>query len=323
MAQVWKQVGPGARILIRVGGIDVEEAAAVGAELLDRNLTGDRALRQGLLGAFERGGIDIGAEVLRHAERDQHQREHDGEREQHVKRRARQVDPEIADGGSLAAREGPCDGDSDGKAGGSGDEVLHRQSGHLAEIGERAFAAVALPVGVGDERGRRVEGQVRAHGVEPLRVQRQDMLEAQDRVEQDEAGGVENQQGHGVGEPILLAFGIDAGERVEASLDRTQDGIEQRWASFEYRRHVDAERPRRGNHQREHQRDLEPAVEGHRWLSSHGCARCKSAADARKQSELLGMEQRVRQVCGKAHRNDGAEHEVQHGNPHVLDAQPA
>jgi len=43
----------------------------------------------------------------------------------------------------------------------------------------------------------------------------------------------------------------------------------------------------------------------------------------RQRSEFLGMEQRVRQVCGKAHRNNCAEDEVQHGDPHVLDAQRA
>ncbi len=35
-------------------GVDVEEAAAIGAELLDRLLAGDRAERDGLLCAFER-----------------------------------------------------------------------------------------------------------------------------------------------------------------------------------------------------------------------------------------------------------------------------
>lgn len=55
--------------------------------------------------------------------------------------------------------------------------------------------------------------------------------------------------------------------------------------------------------------------------SLHGRVRRK--ADVRKSSELLGAKQRVREVGGKAHRDDGAEHEVQHDDPHVLDAQPA
>ena len=39
-------------------------------------------------------------------------------------------------------------------------EILVRQPQHLHEIGQRAFAAVVLPVGVGDEADRGIEGQI-------------------------------------------------------------------------------------------------------------------------------------------------------------------
>ena len=86
------------RVLERMRGIGVEEAAAVGAEHLDRDLRGDRADRDGLLGAFERRRLDIGAERLRHALPDQEQRVDDADRQQDVERAARDIDPEIADG---------------------------------------------------------------------------------------------------------------------------------------------------------------------------------------------------------------------------------
>ena len=86
------------RVLERMRGIGVEEAAAIGAEHLDRDLRRDRPDRDGLLGAFERGRIDIGAERLRHALPDQEQRGHDADRQQHVERAAGDIDPEIADG---------------------------------------------------------------------------------------------------------------------------------------------------------------------------------------------------------------------------------
>src|SRR5208282_5006154 len=41
------------RVLERMRGIGVEETAAVGAEHLDHDLRGDRAYRDGLLGAFQ------------------------------------------------------------------------------------------------------------------------------------------------------------------------------------------------------------------------------------------------------------------------------
>ena len=80
-----------------MGGIGVEEAAAVGAEFLDRLLARHRP-EGGLLGAFERRHVDGAVKRLRHAERNERERDDDRERQQHVKRDAGQIDPEIADG---------------------------------------------------------------------------------------------------------------------------------------------------------------------------------------------------------------------------------
>ena len=55
------------RVFVGMGGVGVEEPAAVGAENLDHLLRGDRSLGDRLLGAFQRRRIDIGAEVLRQA----------------------------------------------------------------------------------------------------------------------------------------------------------------------------------------------------------------------------------------------------------------
>ena len=63
--------------------VGIEEAAAIGAQLLDDLLRGDRSLRDDLLGAFQRLDVSVGAEVLRHALPYQHQREHDADGKQH------------------------------------------------------------------------------------------------------------------------------------------------------------------------------------------------------------------------------------------------
>ena len=126
---------------------------------------------------------------------------HDRQRQQHVERDAREIDPEVADGRRLGAAERARQRHDDGHAGRRRDEVLHGEADHLAEVGQRRLAAVALPVGVGDERHRRVEGQVLAHPAEALRVERQEALQPQDRVQQHEAGGVEHQQRRDVLEP--------------------------------------------------------------------------------------------------------------------------
>ena len=145
------------RVLERMRGVGVEEAAAIGAEHLDRDLRGDRADRDGLLGAFQRGGVDISAERLRDALPDQEQRIRHADRDEDVERAARHIDPEIADGAgrmpSKAANQRDCQDD----AGRRRQIVLMGQAEHLHEVRHRAFAAVVLPVGVGDKADRCIE----------------------------------------------------------------------------------------------------------------------------------------------------------------------
>ncbi len=50
-----EEVADRVRVFERMGGIDVEEAAAIGAQLLDRLLARHRPERDGLLAALERG----------------------------------------------------------------------------------------------------------------------------------------------------------------------------------------------------------------------------------------------------------------------------
>ena len=73
------------------------------------------------------------------------------------------------------------------------DEVLHGQAGHLHEIGHRAFAAIVLPVGVGDEADGGVEGEFGLDGGHAGGIERQAALEPLQDIEHQEAGEVEEQ----------------------------------------------------------------------------------------------------------------------------------
>ena len=115
------------RVLERMRGIGIEEAAAIGAEHLDGDLRGDRPDRDGLLGAFQRGGLDIGAERLRHALPDQEDRVDDADRQQDVERAARDIDPEIADGLARGAGEAANERHRQHDAGRRRQEVLVRK----------------------------------------------------------------------------------------------------------------------------------------------------------------------------------------------------
>ena len=116
------------------------------------------------------------------------------------------------------AREAADQRDREHDAGRRRQEVLVRQAEHLREVRHRAFAAVVLPVGVGDEADRRVERQVRRHRRLLGRIERQHALQAQQRIENEKAADVEQQHGDRIGQPMLLALLVDAAELVQSTL---------------------------------------------------------------------------------------------------------
>ncbi|MPL86093.1 hypothetical protein SDC9_32069 [bioreactor metagenome] len=216
------------RVLERMGRVHAEEAAAIGAKLLDGNLCGGGAARDHLIGAFDRGCVHRPEQRLRHALHGQHQRHHHRQRQQHIENRARHVGPEIAKPRAPLAGEAADHRDADCHAGCRRNEVLHRQTGHLREIAELRLAGIGLPVGVGDEADRGVEGQISRHAGNAVGVHRQGALQAQDRIEGNEPRQVEDQNGKRIGLPALRNIGPDAGKAVEAALERAENGRKRR-----------------------------------------------------------------------------------------------
>ena len=123
-------------------------------------------------------------------------------------------------------------------------EVLVRQAQHLHEVRQRAFAAVVLPVGVGDEADRRIERQIRRHRRLLGRIERQQRLEAHQRIENEKAADMKQQHADRVGQPTLFAFLVDARRAVERQLDRPQNRREKGAFAVEHARHVAAEHRR-------------------------------------------------------------------------------
>ncbi len=170
------------RILERMRSIGVEKAAAIGAEHLNRDLRGDRTDCDRLLGAFQRGRVDIGTERLRDALPDQEQRVGHANRQQDVERATRDIDPEAADRAHGMPRKAADQCHREHDAGRRREIVLMRQAEHLHEIRERAFATVVLPVGIGDEAHRRVERQIFGYCGLLGRIERQEGLQPHQRV---------------------------------------------------------------------------------------------------------------------------------------------
>ena len=242
------EVGQHGWVLERVRRVGAEEAAAVGAEHLDRFLRGHWPHRQRLLRTFERGDVQVRQEVLQRALADEEQGDQQRDRQQHIQRDAEQIGPGVADGLAGAAGKGADQRKGHGDAGGGGDEVLHRQPGHLAEIAESAFTAVGLPVGVGDEADGGVECQIPGEAREALRVERQRALRHQQGEQQRQAEQVERQDRQRVLPPVHLG-GADAAGAPDAGFHPAQ---RRQRLTFDQARHKAAQRP---GQQQKHQQE--------------------------------------------------------------------
>jgi len=137
------------------------------------------------------------------------------------------------------------------------------QAEHLHQIGHGAFAAVVLPVGVGDKAHRGVEGQILRDRGLLRRIERQHRLEAHQGVKDKKAADVEEQHGDRVGEPMLLAPGVDAADPIECRLDGAQQRGQGRALAVEDARHVGAERFRQRDDDEAVDENLKPAEDCH------------------------------------------------------------
>ncbi|MNV39419.1 hypothetical protein D3C71_1309980 [compost metagenome] len=166
----------------------------------------------------------IRAEVLDDALADQRKRQHEGQRQQHIHRAADHIRPEVADRGRAVARQAAYQREQHGDAGGGGHEVLHRQRQHLRQIAHRGFAAIALPVGVGDKADGGVERRVRGDGAHGGGIQRQHALEALQAIDHRDADQVEGQHCHGIALPTHFGLRVDARKAVNAAFQGAAPG---------------------------------------------------------------------------------------------------
>ncbi len=108
---------------------------------------------------------------------------------------------------------------------------------HLGEIRHRHFAAVVLPVRIGDEGGCGVPRQRRGDGTEVLRVEGQRALQPQEGIGQADREAREDDDRAGIALPGLLLLRAGTEQPVDGALDEAQVVH----PSFEDRHHVSAE----------------------------------------------------------------------------------
>ena len=239
--------------------VGIEESASVRAEHLDDFLRSNRPLGDELLSAFKSSDLGVGAQILRHALPHEEQPNHNRDGQEHIKRAAGHIDPEIADGIGVPPREAPDQRKRKRDAGCGGKEVVHREPGHLHEIAHGRFGHVGLPVRIGDKADRGVEGEVGRDRSLPLRVERQRSLKPLQRIERHEPGHAEEQHGNGIGEPALLLFFVDAADPVKRPLDGPQRPVKRHPLAAEHAVHIPAERLGDENDNERIECDLHPA----------------------------------------------------------------
>ena len=208
------------RVLERDGRVRVVVAAAVRPQLLDRDHRRHGAARDRLVRALERRRGDVPVEGLRHSLPDQDHREDDRERQQDVDDRAVEVAPEVAEADtSAAAGDAANDRCDDSQSDAGGDELLHRQPRHLAEVRHRRLAGVVLPVRVRDEARRRVERHRPGHGRQVIGIEEQMPLQPQQPVEEDAESNREDDHRPPVLLPVLVGGRVAPEQAEEAALD--------------------------------------------------------------------------------------------------------
>ena len=200
-----------------MGGVRVEEPAAVGAEQLDDFLACDRAPGNCLLPADKRvGDLVVQREVLDDATGDEDDRRNHSERQQDSDGATNQVHPEVAELAGVSAGQAPNERHGDGHADRGRDEVLYGQTRHLYQVALGRLTGVGLPVGVRYEADRGVPRESRCHrGAGVVEVQRQSALdELEDEQEQD-ADRREGEHAAGIGAPRLFGFRVGADHAID------------------------------------------------------------------------------------------------------------
>ena len=207
-------------------------------------------------------------EVLDRALPYEHDRDHDRHRRQHPEDGAHHVLPEVAEALTAAPDDAPDQRDRDDDPDTGGEEVLHCQPGHLAEVAHRRLAAVELPVRVRHERRSGVErhaprSRVVVHRVESREVPQ--CLRTQDQVQQQPPGEGEDDQAARVLLPVLPLGRVDVEHPVGEPLRNREQRVEERALARVDLGEVAADRDREQRQQRDEEEDRQPAGEGH-WL---------------------------------------------------------
>ena len=221
----FNQVGQDGGVLHGGGGVGAEEAAAVGAQVLDDFKRRHRPHPQNLIRAFQGLHHDILREILRHTLPYQQQPAHQGEGQQHAGGDANQIGKEVAYMIFCLAGQAADERDTGGIAAGCGNKHHKDDDQHLGEVAQAAFAGVVLQVGVGHKTNDGIKGQVRLHALNPVGIQKGNALDAENHIANSHHHRVGAQQGQGVLFPVHALLRVHAAQLVNDPVDPIHNGV--------------------------------------------------------------------------------------------------
>jgi hypothetical protein len=128
-----------------VSTIGIEEATAIGAQILDDFQCSDRSLRDDLARAFKRRDNYIMVEVHGNSLPNKQQRSHKRTWQQNPEQAAGKVDPEVSQRCAGFSCQPSYEGNAYGQSRGPGQEILQAKTYHLTEIAHGVFARIGLP----------------------------------------------------------------------------------------------------------------------------------------------------------------------------------
>ncbi len=250
-----------------MGAVGVEEAAAVRPQHLDGLLRGHRAERDDLPRPLDGLELDVRRERLHHPLGDQEDGDQEREGQEHVEGGPDEIDPEVPERPRAtrapAAGQPPRQGQRHADAGGRGREVVPGEAGHLGQVAHRRLARIGLPVRVGGEAHRGVPGQRRGDLPEAVGVERQQRLEAEDGVGDEQAHRAEDEQRDRVRLPVLLPVRVHPAGPEDEPLHRTEQARERSRPALEDAVEPEPDRLREQQDEEGEEPDLEPAVDRH------------------------------------------------------------
>jgi len=230
------------RIFEGVGRIGVVVPPPVCPDVLDRLQGGDRTQDQRLAGPLKRVDNSRRPEGLGRALCNVNERHQKTGRQEGANEEADEVRPEISESSAGLPGEAAKDGYKGGHSRVCPDEHEKGDREHLGEDRQLGLSRIGLPVGVGDEGGRRVEGQLRRKRRKVARVQRKNVLEPEHKIAGSKEKAVGGKKCQGVLLPAHLPAGVDPQKPVDSPLDpKVPAGIDPGQIAARKRRQADDE----------------------------------------------------------------------------------